>query len=157
MHLNLSFLAMYSFFVTGAPRRGIIIATSATQFLPNHTNILPLMLNQQFCFELKKGISSIWQRKLRLFHIRGKKSIVSTIIFVRSPSPEDDSDEPRNLKSIVSTIMFVRSPSPEDDSDEPRILKPGNSPRYETKATNLNSTHFNITFYKKNWPLLVSG
>ena len=112
MHLNLSFLAMYSFFVT-----------SATQFLPNHTNILPLMLNQQFCSELKKGISSIWQRKLHIFHIRGKKSIVSTIIFVRSPSPEDDSDEPRNLKSIVSTIMFVRSPSPEDDSDEPRNLK----------------------------------
>ena len=45
--------------------------------------------------------------------------------------------------------MFVRSPSPKDDSDEPRILKPSNSPRYETKATNLNSTHFNITFYKK--------
>ena len=45
--------------------------------------------------------------------------------------------------------MFVPSPSPEDDSDELRILKPSNSPRYETKATNLNSTHFNITFYKK--------
>ena len=45
--------------------------------------------------------------------------------------------------------MFVPSPSPEDDSDEPRILKPGNSPRYETKATNSDITHCNITFYKK--------
>ena len=90
------------------------------------------MLNQPFCLELKKGISSSWHRKLRQFHIRGKKSIVSTIIFVRSPSLEDDSDERRNLK-------------------------PNNSPCFETKATNLNTTHFNITFYKKNWPLLVSG
>jgi len=124
MNLNLSFLAMYSFIATGAPRRGLIIATSTTQFLPNHTNILPLMLNQPFCSELKKGISSTWQRKSRQFHIRGKKSIVSTIIFVRNPSLEDHSDEPRNLKL-------------------------SNSPCYETKATNLDTTHLNITFYKK--------
>ena len=123
MHINLSFFAMYSFIVTCAPRRGIIIATPATQVLPNHTIMLPFMLNQLFCSELKKGISSIWQRKLSQLHIRGKKSIVSAIIFVWSPSPEDDSDEPRNLK-------------------------PNYSPCVETKATNLN-THFNITFYKK--------
>ena len=124
MHLNLTFLAMYSFILTGAPRRGIIIATPTTQVLPNHTIILPFMLNQPFCSELKKGISSIWLRKLRQFHIRGKKSIVSTIIFVRSPSLEDDSDERHNLK-------------------------PNNSPCFETEATNLNMTHFYITFYKK--------
>ena len=136
MNLNLSFLAMYSFIATGAPRRGLIIATSATQFLPNHTNILPLMhhhhQHQPFCSELKKGISNTWQRKPRQFHIREKKSIVSTIIFVRNPSLKDDSVEPRNLKL-------------------------SNSPRYETKATNLDTTHLNITFNKKNWPLLVSG
>jgi len=49
----------------------------------------------------------------------------------------------------MSTIIFVRNPSLEDDSDEWRNLKPNNSPCFETKATNLNSTHFNITFYKK--------
>ena len=124
MKLNLYFLAMYSLIVTGAPRQGIIIASSATQVLPNHTNLLPLMLIQPFCSKLKKGISIIWQRKLSQFHIRGKKSIVSTIIFVRNPSLEDDSDEPRNLKL-------------------------SNSPRYETRATNLDIIHFNITFYKK--------
>ena len=124
MNLNLYFLVMYSFIVTGALRWGIIIATSATQVLPNHTNLLPLMLNQPFCSESKKGISSIWQRKLSQSHIRVKKSIVSTIIFVRNPSLEDDSDEPRNLKL-------------------------SNSPRYETKATNSDITHCNITFYKK--------
>ena len=116
IHLNLSFFAMYSFFETGTPRRGIIVATSATQVLPNHTTMLPLMLNQPFCSELKKRISSIWLRKLHQFHIRGKKPIVSTIIFVWSPSPEDDSDEPRNLKL-------------------------SNSPRFETKATYSNTTH----------------
>ena len=124
MHLNLSFLAMYSFIVIFAPRRGIIIATPATQVLPNHTIMLPFVLNQPFCSKLKKGMLKIRQRKLRQLQIRGKKSIVSTIIFVQNPSLEDDSDEPRNLKL-------------------------SNSPRYETKATNLDITHFNITFYKK--------
>ena len=101
------------------------------------------------------------------------------IIFVRNPSLEDDSDEkvglflyPDNLEQTVasyrgrikirflrntlrsnlrsmSTIIFVRNPSLEDDSDEWRNLKPNNSPCFETKATNLNSTHFNITFCKK--------
>jgi hypothetical protein len=104
---------------------------------------------------------------------------VYIIIFVRNPSLEDDSDEkvglflyPDNLEQTVasyrgrikirflrntlrsnlrsmSTIIFVRNPSLEDDSDEWRNLKPNNSPCFETKATNLNSTHFNITFYKK--------
>ena len=46
-------------------------------------------------------------------------------------------------------MIFVWSPSPEDDSNEPRNLKLNNSPCFETKATNLNTTHFNITFYKK--------
>jgi len=49
----------------------------------------------------------------------------------------------------VSTIIFVRSPSLEDDSDERHNLKPNNSPCFETEATNLNMTHFYITFYKK--------
>ena len=124
MNLNLYLLAMYSFIVTGAPRRGIINAPSAKQVLPNHTNLLQLILNQPFCSDLKKGILIIWQRKLSQFHIRGKKSIVSIIIVVRNPSPEDDSDEPRNLKL-------------------------SNNLRYETKATNLDITYFNITFYKK--------
>ena len=79
---------------------------------------------------------------------------MSTIIFVWSPSLEDDSDKLRQFhirgkESIVSTIIFVRSPSLEDDSDERRNLKPNNSPCFETKATNLNTTHFYITFYKK--------
>ena len=123
MNLNLYFLAMYSLIATGAPRRCIIIASSATIVLPNHTYLLFILI-QPICSELKKGISIISQRKLRQFHIRGKNSIVPTIIFVRNPSLEDDSDEPRNLK-----------------------LK--NSPCYESRATNLDIIHFNITFYKK--------
>ena len=103
MNLNLYLLAMYSFIVTGALWRGIIIAPSAKQVLPNHTNLLQLILNQPFCSDLKKGILIIWQRKLSQFHIRGKKSIVSIIIVVRNPSPEDDSDEPRNLKQRQQT------------------------------------------------------
>ena len=34
---------------------------------------------------------------------------------------------------------------PEDDSNEPYNLKLNNSPCFETKAINLNTTHFNIT------------
>ena len=120
MNLNLYFLAMYSLIVNGAPQRCIIIASSETLVLPNHTYLLQSMLIQPFCSELKKGISIISQRKLSQFHIRGKNSL----IFVRNPSLEDDSDEPRNLK-----------------------LK--NSPCYESRATNLDIIHFNITFYKK--------
>ena len=123
MNLNLFFLAIYSFIVTGASWRVIIIATPATQVLPNQTVMSPFKASQPFCVESKKGNSSILQRKLHHFHIRGKQSIVFKLIFIWSPSPEDDSDEPRNLK-------------------------PNNSPCVETKATNLN-THFNITFYKK--------
>ena len=95
MHINLSFFAMYSFIVTCAPRRGIIIATPATQVLPNHTIMLPFMLIQPICSELKKGISGIWQRKLRKFHIRGKKSIVSTIIFGDMETPQHGNDSTR--------------------------------------------------------------
>ena len=49
----------------------------------------------------------------------------------------------------MSIIIVVQNPSLEDDSDEPRNLKLSNNPRYETKATNLDITHFYITFYKK--------
>jgi len=120
MNLNLFFLAIYSFIVTGASWRVIIIATPATQVLPNQTVMSPFKASQPFCVESKKGNSSILQRKLHHFHIRGKQSIVFKLIFIWSPSPEDDSNEPRNLKII-------------------------NSPCFETKATNFN----NITFYKK--------
>ena len=93
MNLNLYFLAMNSLIITGTPRRCIIIASSAELVLPNHTYLLQFMLIQPFCSELKKGITIISQRKLSQFHIRVKNSIVSTIIFIRNPSLEDNSDE----------------------------------------------------------------
>ena len=52
-------------------------------------------------------------------------------------------------KSIVFTLIFIWSSSPEDDSNEPCNLKLNNSPCFETKAINLNTIHFNITFYIK--------
>ena len=124
MILNRYFLAMYSIIITGTPQRYIIIASSAELVLPNHTYLLQFMLIQPFCSELKKGIPIISQRKLSQFHIRVKNSIVSTIIFVWNPSLEDDSDESRNLKL-------------------------NNSPCYESRTTNFDIIHFNITNYKK--------
>ena len=124
MNLNLYFLAMNSLIITGTPRRCIIIASSAALVLPNHTYLFQFMLTQPFCSELKKGISIISQRKLSQFHIRVKVSIVSTVIFVRNPSLEDDSDETCNLKL-------------------------SNSPCYESRTTNFDIIHLNITFYKK--------
>jgi len=131
MNLNLFFLGIYSFIVTGPSRRVIIIATPATQVSTNQTVMSPFKGIQPFCVESKKGNSSILQGKLYHLHIRGKQSIVFKLIFIWSPSSEDDSNEPCNLKII-------------------------NSPCFETKATNFNKAHINITFYKKNWPLLVS-
>ena len=124
MNLNLFFLGIYSFIVTGPSRRVIIIATPATQVSTNQTVMSPFKAIQPFCVESKKGNSSILQRKLHHLHIRGKQSIVFKLIFVWSPSSEDDSNEPFNLKII-------------------------NSPCFETKATNFNKAHIDITFYKK--------
>ena len=66
------------------------------------------MLNQPFCYELKIESSSIWRRKLSQSHIRGKKSIMLTILFVRNPSLEDDSD-----KLCKEIVLFMYPVSPE--------------------------------------------
>ena len=81
MNLSLYFLIMDIFTIAGTPRRGIIIATSSTQFLPNQINSLLKILNRPFCYEFKIEFSSIWQRKLSQSHIRGKKLILLTILF----------------------------------------------------------------------------
>ena len=94
MNPSLYFLIMDIFTISGAPWRGIIIATSSTQFLPNQINSLLKMLNRPFCYKFKIEISSIWQRKLSQSHIRGKKLILITILFVRNPSLDDDYDKP---------------------------------------------------------------
>ena len=65
------------------------------------------MLNQPFCYELKIESSSIWRRKLSQSHIRGKKSIMLTILFVRNPSLEDDSDK---LCKEIGLFMYPVSP-----------------------------------------------
>ena len=81
MNLSLYFLIMDIFTIAGTPRRGIIIATSSTQFLPNQINSLQKILNRPFCYKFKREFSSIWQRKLTQSHIGGKKLILLTISY----------------------------------------------------------------------------
>ena len=107
MNLSLYFLIMDIFTIAGTPRRGIIIATSSTQFLPNQINSLLKILNRPFCYEFKIEFSSIWQRKLSQSHIRGKKLILLTILFVRNPSLDDDFDK---LCKEIGLFMYPASP-----------------------------------------------
>ena len=79
--------------ITRAPRRGIIIETSSTQFLPNQTNSLIKMLNRPFYYEVKVEISNILLGKISKSHIRGKKLKLITILLVRNPSLDDDFDK----------------------------------------------------------------
>ena len=79
--------------ITRAPRRGIIIETSSTQFLPNQTNSLIKMLNRPFYYEVKVEISNILLGKISKSHIRGKKLKLITILLVWNPSLDDDFDK----------------------------------------------------------------
>ena len=85
-------LIKYIHIITGAPRRGIIIATSPTQFLPNQTNSLIKMLNRPSYYEVKVEISNIL-RKISKSLIRLKELKLITILLLRNPSLDDDFDK----------------------------------------------------------------
>ena len=78
--------------ITRAPRRGIIIATSPTQFLPNQTNSLIKMLNRPSYYEVKVEISNIL-RKISKSLTRVKELKLITILLVWNPSLDDDFDK----------------------------------------------------------------
>ena len=107
MNLSLYFPITDICIITGAPRRGIIIATSSTQFLPNQINSLLKIINRPFCYEFKIEFSSIWQRKLSQSLNRRKKLILLTILFVRNPSLDDDFDK---LCKEIGLLMYPASP-----------------------------------------------
>ena len=109
---------------TNTALRCIIIASSVTLVMPNHTYLLQPMLSQPFFSELKQRISIMFQNKLSDTHIRVINSIISILIFVRNPSLEDDSDETHNLKLI-------------------------DSPCHDSRTTNLDIFHFNGHVYEK--------
>ena len=109
---------------TNTALRCIIIASSVTLVMPNHTYLLQPMLSQPFFSELKQRISIMFQNKLSDTHIRVINSIISILIFVRNPSLEDDSDETHNLKLI-------------------------NSPCHDSRTTNFDIFHFNGHVYEK--------
>ncbi len=107
MNLSLYFPITDICIITGAPWRGIIIATSSTQFLPNQINSLLKIINRPFCYEFKIEFSSIWQRKLSQSLNSSKKLILLTILFVRNPSLDDDFDK---LCKEIGLLMYPASP-----------------------------------------------
>ena len=114
MNFNLYSIAMDSPLSTNTALRCIIIASSATLVMPNHTYLLQPMLSQPFFSESKQRISIMFHSKLSDTHIRVINSIISILIFVRNPSLEDDSDKTHNLKLSNSpchdsrtTLLFL--------------------------------------------------
>ena len=80
--------------INGAPRRGIIIATSPTQFLPNQTNSLIKRINRPFYYVIELEFSNVLRKISKsLIRVKELKWISILLGNVRNPSLEDDFDK----------------------------------------------------------------
>ena len=80
--------------ISGAPRRGIIIATSPIQFLPNQTNSLIKRINRPSYNVVKVKIFNVLRKISKtLIRVKELKWISVLLGNVRNPSLEDDFDK----------------------------------------------------------------